>query len=913
MLRICLPILAATVFALGGACFAKTEFNVDLFCGWGGCYRPMEWTPVEIGIGSNLKEHFGGSVILSSQQDGLNTINITHEFVLTPDVPLHLPLVTRLAFNTDECGLRIINDRGRTCWQHDFNLWNLPGQSGRLTVVTEKDLLVGSVGRRSFGLSRLSKQSVCKSVSNDRQIVFGKVHVQEKLARMAPWDWTGYSSLDLLILYDPHWDLLNRHQFKAIVEWVSNGGKLLLVLGSRPLPAENPIAGLLPFEVGQAQKMTIEPEVLQRWDLNSSEAETVTCWPLKPRSEARVCRSETLVSGECLFGTGCAGFGRVAILAFDPFTFSDKQKARSAQFWANRIAAALADDQISPTSGAEQVAVPTPTKFKTQCPLTGDLTHPDRHDGGIELSIGGLEPGRYQMTSYHNNPFNRHTNIDIYVDGVILSRNNVQSSVTDDQQASQAVVEFTVEGSNDVLIQFRPVASSLNQRAVLCGFDLVRLDGRTMARVLGVDIGALGQVVADNYIGVGIPEGVRRSNLSFDQSYGLPSGVSLTLKATNTEDDLQFNLAPEMPERRRVRRGFSASGFPLSRTIEFVENAEDQDYDRRDERRYRISRAQDGSNAVMEEHLYSISEMRPLSIWWVILLLTTLALLLGPVDYNVLKRLGRLPLTWLTCAFWIALFTAGAYYGVQELRGGKMKLRTVSVADAIAGDSSRWSTTYMGFYAPRSADYRLDGLQDDQWWCAMAPTDQSIYMHRSQTATRNIYCYQHDGGNLPYSLPVNIWTVQCLLNESPLEQMPFTAEVQDNGDELIVRVQNLSDSPIAKGQVLLGAESVLEFGEVAAKSNKQFRDQPRRRGTWTERDIKYYAAGFKCERAFFAQGSLQRTEGIRAYLAHGAAVVSVQYDNAPLPFTVKDHSFDYDYVQLARLVVFPVESVSGGH
>ena len=83
------------------------------------------------------------------------------------------------------------------------------------------------------------------------------------------------------------------------------------------------------------------------------------------------------------------------------------------------------------------------------------------------------------------------------------------------------------------------------------------------------------------------------------------------------------------------------------------------------------------------DHLYNISEMRPLSIWWVILLLGTLAVLLGPVDYKILKRLDRLPLTWLTCTFWIVLFSVGAYYGVRALRGGKLQMRVVSVLDGI--------------------------------------------------------------------------------------------------------------------------------------------------------------------------------------------------------------------------------------
>ncbi|MCK4958303.1 MAG: hypothetical protein KAT00_02865, partial [Planctomycetes bacterium] len=94
MLRFRLLLLLAVSAISGQAAFGKSEFNVDAFFGWDGCYRPMEWTPVEIGISSDLAEPFAGAVTLSAEQDGLNVLNISHKFVLTPDVPLHVPLVT---------------------------------------------------------------------------------------------------------------------------------------------------------------------------------------------------------------------------------------------------------------------------------------------------------------------------------------------------------------------------------------------------------------------------------------------------------------------------------------------------------------------------------------------------------------------------------------------------------------------------------------------------------------------------------------------------------------------------------------------------------------------------------------------------------------------------------------------------
>jgi len=706
-----LPIMLALASVTSGA--KESSLNVDFFCGWEGCYRPMEWTPVEIGISSDLTTPFAGSVTVSAQQDGLNTMNVVHNFVLTPDLPLHLPLVTKLAFGTDKCSVRVANERGRTRWHHDFSLWDLSGRNQLLKTVTERDLLIGLIGPGKFGLIRLDQQSVCRSPTG-----VGKVYLAAKVPRMAPWDWTGFACLDLLILYNPDWKLFNQHQLSALAQWISNGGRLLLVLGSNPLPAENPVVQLLPFRVENIREVTLPAQALVAWQLEVGLSERVAAWPLVCKPGSRLWATEDYGSSECLFGTGYVGFGRVGVLAFDPSMLSDPQRARSVRFWVGRIAAMLSDE-------------------------------------------------------------------------------------------------------------------------------------------------AAGQAVRTS----------------------------------------------------RISRG----GLP-DRTIEFVQDPDAVSDNQRRDRYYQIGLAQAASNAVME-HLYNIPEMRPLSIWWVILLLSALAVLLGPVDYFVLKRRDRLPLTWLTCAGWITLFTAGAYYGVQALRGGKMQLRVVSVLDGIE-NSMGWSSTYCGLFAPYSDDFQLEGLHNEQWWSGIAPSQEAIWAYQREPITRNIYCYQHDGGNLPYSLPINIWTIQCLLTESPVERLPLAAQVRRNGRHVVLEIANESDSPIRNGYVLFDDNQTLNFGSVPGRATKRFEGELATRSVWATYGSDGYRSGSYRGRpvaslgsirslgdatTFFAQGCLQRTQGIRCYLARGAAVVCAQYQDVPVPFSVKDCSYQYQHVQLVRQVIFPNE------
>ena len=711
MLRVSAILLMVPALSIVASASDSEEdpFNVDLFYGWGGYYRPMEWTPVEIGISSTLTEPFGGSVTIAAQQDGLNTMNVTYEFALTPDMPLHLPLVTKLAYAASKCTVTIRDaDRGRKQWEREDSLWDYSPNNRLITSVAEDDLLIGLVGRGRFGLLRLPKESICRSSQ-----AAGKVFIGHKLPRMVPWDWTGFVPLDLLVLYDPDWSQFQQQQLKAIVQWVSNGGRLLIVLGSRPLSGANPIARFLPFELQDVKQVIVTQGILQQWELSHDEPETVSAWPLVPRFGARYYDAATYDIGECLFATAYAGFGRVGILAFDPATMSDRQSARSARFWTSLI-------------------------------------------------------------------------------GTILEEETAMS---------------------------------------------------------------------------------------------------------------------------RGNRGRRYPSDRMSRTIEFSGDPDkDIGNQRRRQGRFEVGQAQNANNEVME---FLYQGIKPLSIWWVIFLLTTLAVLLGPLDYMLLKRKGRLPLTWLTCTFWIALFTVGAYYGVQALRGGEMELRVVSVQDGIAGSDHAWSTDYCGLFAPYSDDYRLKGLQPNQWWSGIAPTEQSISQYNREAAGRRIYCFQHDGGNIPYSLPINIWTIQCLLNESPIQKLPFTAEVLHQGEEIVVDIVNDSESSILNAYVFLGNNRGVNLGPVGAGASKQFRKKSRPMRMWDSFDSgrnrnsstgqRRYSGRFQGKDAFFAQGCIQRTRAIGDYLARGAAVVCAEYDQAPVSFAVDARSCKEDHVQLARLVVFPKE------
>ncbi|HNS21530.1 MAG TPA: hypothetical protein PKH24_13585 [Sedimentisphaerales bacterium] len=710
---------------------AGPEFNVDFTCGWNGYYRPMEWTPVEVALSSDLKEPFAGSVSLTAQQDGLNTLTVSQAFVLMPDVSLPISFVTKFAFGASACDVTIRDDRGRVRDRIVRNLWDYSPQQRMLHAVQEQDLLLGLVGSTSFGLMRLPKETACTSARGP-----GQVFVGPKLARNVPWDWTGFAGLDLLILSDPDWSLLKPQQVRAICEWVSNGGALLLVLGRHPLPQDSPLREAIPFLIGEPRQVEIPPDAMDEWGLDSSRSQTVTGWPLSLKPGMPMAgRVESQTVPLC--GTGPVGFGRVAVVAFDPTQFGDSQVGRTAAFWTKQIVACLG-------GGSNRGAGPT----------------------------------------------------------------------------SSAVREV---------------------------------------------VGAAGR------------------------------GRTLVLAGDVSEADRE------------------------SAASQFVN-------------RHRIGIAQSAANQVMN-YLFELRQMQPLSIWWVILTLTLLAVLLGPVDYWVLKRLDRQPLTWLTSTGWIALFTFGAYYGVQYLRAGSMELRAVTVFDGIADANCAWASCYAGVFAPRSDEYRLDGLTPHQWWSGAAPMQEEIWAHQRESGMRQIYCRQADGGNLPTSIPISIWTVQSLLCEWTPKEMPFAATIDRSGAVPAVEIRNLSDSRIRLGYVLF-KDSCADLGPVAARSTQRFPIRTRAFQLRLSQDLPSgdgrggappnvrmpvelprlpVSLTGAADNAFFAQGCLNRTVGMYCCLDSGSAIVCVVFEDPPTPFTIRSRSYAVNHIQFARLLVPAAKSEGGIH
>ena len=497
--NILIQIMLLLGLAISTFSYAKTEekFNVDTFFGWDGSFRPKVWSPIELNILSELDDPIQVYVKIATDQDNSNRLEVFHEVVLMPQIPVRLPLVTKMDYAQDNCVVSIIAQDGKVLWNQKYDVWDPSTQSTVIQYLNESDFLIGSCGRIDSGLKTINdymhseyNRSDIDLDDGDNRYYYGDnnnsgtIYYSNKLPNMMPLDWTGFESLDVLLLHDPSWNQFSHQQLTAIVQWVKNGGNLIVIAGSNANFNQNEIMQVMPCGLGERFNVDLKTDDLLDIGLRNLSPQKVFLTELTLSDNSNI-EKTVKIDGKVCFTLGKVGFGRVAVLGIDP----------------------------------------------------------------LELN---------------QNPENA------------------------------ALMWQTI--LNDVTI-----TENMKSKPLM-----------------------------------------------------LKSGLRLINDGKLNEDD--FNQWAT----------------------------------------HQSSQSQRALNSLIT-YMYNIPEMRPISVWWVILVLLLLAIIIGPVDYIILKRKDKLPLTWITTLFWIITFTVSAYFFVDWLRSGELQMRGVSIVDAIQGEPHSWQSDLLEY------------------------------------------------------------------------------------------------------------------------------------------------------------------------------------------------------------------------
>jgi len=683
--RYAVALFALLVLAMPAWSKPRVEpLTVTLSVGWRNNCRPGGWTPVQVFVSSAMDDPFVGYLEISNAQDDQHRLVIQQPIVVPAQKSVEVPLATKFSYAGSRCLVTVRDRSGRTAFSHDFELYDYRANRPGVSFLDPRDVLLAVAGRSGLEVPDLNRFMKYR----ERQLV-----VSRPLARDLPAAWTGYCGLDALILHDPDWSQLNQAQVRAIAEWVSNGGRLMVTLGTSPIPRDTPLGELIPFELGAPRAVEFPSGLLQSWSVNIDKPVRLPVWQFPPGElPAGWQVLEEDERGGVLSVRGEVGFGQIVLYGYDPVQLPLKSAKQLEQFWVSQLKQVLGPSQFG------------------------------------EQDKGRGRPSR-------------------------------------------------------------------------------------------------------------TPRGMRGP-------WGRWSG------------------------------GWTAEEAGVYYVLSF---------------------------------LLGIKELEPISVWWVLAILGTLAVLIGPVDYLVLKRLKRLPWTYVSFITILAVFTIGAYYGVQIIRAGRTQVRRITVIDKIAGTDCCWQSGYTGIFASRSGDYPLEGVRARSWWSGITPA--SRYYGRSGKRVQSmIGCVQGDG-NIPVRLPVNIWSMRTLLDEGPPESgFPLAAKISREGETVTARITNNGLAAITSGTVRVGTRSIpfrrIEPGETITVKGRPIpsggRWFTRSRDSFSQREYSHPMEYWVVQRA---EGTERRTEGIERRVQEGAAVIYAAIEDAPLDVKLKGKKASGKHIVLLRLVI----------
>ncbi|MEO1128312.1 MAG: hypothetical protein AAFX05_01240 [Planctomycetota bacterium] len=99
-------------------------------------------------------------------------------------------------------------------------------------------------------------------------------------------------------------------------------------------------------------------------------------------------------------------------------------------------------------------------------------------------------------------------------------------------------------------------------------------------------------------------------------------------------------------------------------------------------------------------------------IWVFVLFSAAIAILIGPVDRLLLKRLGQLHRSWMVATGWIVVFSGIAYVVPELLRSGPSRLVTASMIDVEAGHDDAWVSGAVSLFTGQAEGVQIATSED---------------------------------------------------------------------------------------------------------------------------------------------------------------------------------------------------------
>ncbi len=194
-----------------------------------------------------------------------------------------------------------------------------------------------------------------------------------------------------------------------------------------------------------------------------------------------------------------------------------------------------------------------------------------------------------------------------------------------------------------------------------------------------------------------------------------------------------------------------------------------------------------------------------------LILIGAYIVIIGPINYFVLKRLDRRELAWVTMPLLVLGFTAAAFgYGFL-LRGNDVVVNEVAIVRGAPDTTEATAQVYFGVFSPTRATYQVSVPQG-----ALLAAPISGDPFGQGTSTLDIV--QGTGPQLPSmvrNLSVGTSSLRVVRAQLPVEAPRMRASLTLEGTTLKGTFENASDEKLENVAVVLGS-AVATLGDVDA-------------------------------------------------------------------------------------------------
>lgn len=217
---------------------------------------------------------------------------------------------------------------------------------------------------------------------------------------------------------------------------------------------------------------------------------------------------------------------------------------------------------------------------------------------------------------------------------------------------------------------------------------------------------------------------------------------------------------------------------------------------------------------------YALSNLPSLdlpSIRGIGILLAAYVLLVGPVNYLILRWRRRLHLAWITIPVFTIAFSLGAFSLGYAMRGTDLILNKVAVVE-LRPDGSGNVNSYLGLFSPARQSYEIE-VSGSGLVSPLRPSYDPWGGQGGPSAGAEAVFLQGDPG-VVRGLTVNQWSMQAFMTETTWDGIgSIQGDLVLDGQQLSGTVQNQTDFNLTDVVVILGNQFT-RLGDMAAGESK---------------------------------------------------------------------------------------------